>query len=43
MQLLHELNRLGTTVVVATHNETLVRRHPAPALVLDAGRLTVRP
>ena len=43
MQLLHELNRLGTTVVVATHNETLVRRHPAPALVLDDGRLKVRP
>ena len=42
MQLLRELNRLGTTVVVATHNETLVRRHPAAALVLDEGRLSVR-
>ncbi len=39
MQLLKELNRLGTTIVVATHNESLVRRYPAPALRLDRGRL----
>ncbi len=39
MQLLSELNRLGTTVIVATHNESLVRRHPAAALVLQEGRL----
>jgi len=39
MQLLRELNRLGTTVIVATHNESLVRRHPAAALVLEEGRL----
>ena len=39
MQLLHELNRLGTTVVVATHNASLVERHPAGTLVLEHGRL----
>jgi cell division transport system ATP-binding protein len=39
MQLLGELNRLGTTVVVATHSMALVRRHPARALVLHDGRL----
>ena len=39
MQLLRELNRLGTTAIVATHNEALVARHPARALRLDAGRL----
>ena len=39
MLLLAELNRLGTSVVVATHNASLVARHPAPALVLQAGRL----
>jgi cell division transport system ATP-binding protein len=42
MQLLNELNRLGTTVVVATHNDALVARHPAPALRLSQGRLVGR-
>ncbi len=39
MQLLKELNRLGTTVVVAAHTAALVARHPAPALELEAGQL----
>jgi cell division transport system ATP-binding protein len=39
MQLLKEMNRLGTTVVVATHNDALVSRHPAPSLRLRHGRL----
>ena len=39
MQLLKEMNRLGTTVVVATHNDALVARHPAPALRLSRGQL----
>ena len=39
MMLLKELNRLGTTVVVATHNDALVARHPAAALRLAQGRL----
>jgi cell division transport system ATP-binding protein len=39
MHLFKELNRLGTTVVVATHNEPLVARHPAPVLRLEHGRL----
>ncbi|MBV9537870.1 MAG: ATP-binding cassette domain-containing protein [Acidisphaera sp.] len=39
MRLLNELNRLGTTVIVATHNERLVGRHPGPALRLSRGRL----
>jgi cell division transport system ATP-binding protein len=37
--LLHEMNRLGTTVVVATHSEDLVEQWPAPSLTLDRGRL----
>lgn len=39
MQLFKEMNRIGTTVIVATHNESLVERHPAPALQIAAGRL----
>jgi cell division transport system ATP-binding protein len=39
MQLLKEMNRLGATVVVATHNDALVKRHPGWALRLDQGRL----
>jgi cell division transport system ATP-binding protein len=35
--LLTELNRLGTTVVIATHNDALVERFPGPELHLDAG------
>ena len=38
MQLFKEMNRIGTTVIVATHNETLVGRHPAPALHISNGR-----
>jgi cell division transport system ATP-binding protein len=40
MQLFKEMNRIGTTVIVATHNEALVERHPAPALHIFDGRLT---
>jgi cell division transport system ATP-binding protein len=39
MQLFKEMNRLGTSVVVATHNDALVARHPAPSLRLEHGRL----
>lgn len=39
MHLFEELNRMGTTVVVATHNQALVERLGHPHLTLDAGRL----
>ncbi|HYF06700.1 MAG TPA: ATP-binding cassette domain-containing protein, partial [Acetobacteraceae bacterium] len=37
--LLTEMNRLGTTVVVATHSDDLPARHPARVLMLESGRL----
>jgi cell division transport system ATP-binding protein len=40
MYLFEELNRLGTTVVVATHSETLLTRFKHPRLLLDNGELS---
>ncbi len=39
MQLFHEMNRLGATVIVATHNDALVARHPGRTLRLAEGQL----
>ncbi len=39
MQLFREMNRLGTTVVVATHNQGLLAKQQAPILRLHHGRL----
>jgi cell division transport system ATP-binding protein len=37
-----ELNRLGTTVLIATHHQDLVARSNRPVLHLDRGRLTLK-
>ncbi|MBV1838309.1 cell division ATP-binding protein FtsE [Acetobacter estunensis] len=39
LTMLRELTAMGTTVIVATHNDALVRRYPAPALHLEHGKL----
>ncbi len=39
MLLITALNRMGTTMVIATHNMQLVQRYPAPRLEIAAGRL----
>ncbi|MBU6398115.1 MAG: cell division ATP-binding protein FtsE [Rhodospirillales bacterium] len=39
MLLITALNKLGTTVIVATHNTGLVKRYPFPRLSLEHGRL----
>jgi cell division transport system ATP-binding protein len=37
--LLRELNRLGSTVIIATHNDAQVGRYSGPALRLSQGTL----
>jgi cell division transport system ATP-binding protein len=39
LKLFVELNRLGTTVLIASHDQDLVARSGMPTLRLDAGRL----
>jgi len=43
MHLFEELNRLGTTVVIATHNEAIVQEFRWPVLKIDNGRLKIIP
>ena len=43
IQLFIELHKLGTSVVVATHNETLTARFPFSRLHLEHGTLAVLP
>lgn len=43
MHLFTELHKLGTTIVVATHNLELVRRYPHPTLHMDEGMLALSP
>ena len=40
LYLLEELNKIGTTVLIATHNDALVSRFKFPTMRLEDGRLT---
>ena len=42
LRLFVELNRMGTTVLIASHDEDLVARSGRPVLHLENGRLTAR-
>lgn len=41
LKLFAELNKIGTTVVLATHDASLMRQHAAPCLKLKDGHLEV--
>ncbi len=43
MYLFEELNKLGSTVLIATHNEALVGRFGHRQLRIDSGRLLTKP
>lgn len=43
MHLFEELNKLGTTIVVATHNEAMVSQLGHPVMRLDGGHLAISP
>ncbi len=42
LYLFEEMNKLGTTIVIATHNEALISRFGHPQLHLEGGELLVR-
>lgn len=42
MHLFEQLNRMGTTIVIATHNPLIMEKFQHPRLVLDAGKLEVQ-
>lgn len=41
MNLFEQLNRMGTTIVIATHSQTIMNKFNHPRMVLDAGSLTI--
>ncbi|HEY9163147.1 MAG TPA: ATP-binding cassette domain-containing protein, partial [Magnetovibrio sp.] len=43
MHLFEELNKLGTTIVVATHNEAMVQQLGHPVMRIDGGTIKVTP
>ncbi len=43
LYLFEELNRLGTTVVIATHNASLIDRFGYPTILLRDGQVTMQP
>jgi len=42
MHLFEQLNRMGTTIVIATHNQTIMDKFGHARLVLDSGHLSVQ-
>lgn len=41
MNLFDQLNRMGTTIVIATHNQRIMEKFNHPRLILDKGKLNV--
>lgn len=41
MKLFDQLNRMGTTIVIATHSQQIMERFEHPRMILDSGRLHI--
>ena len=41
MHLFEQLNRMGTTIVIATHNQSILDKFSHPRMILDAGHLHI--
>lgn len=41
MNLFEQLNRMGTTIVIATHNQAIMEQFNHPRMILDRGQLQV--
>lgn len=41
MNLFEQLNRMGTTIVIATHNQTIMEKFNHPRMILDDGALRI--
>jgi len=42
MHLFEQLNRTGTTIVIATHSKNIMKKFEHPRLILDAGNIHVQ-
>jgi cell division transport system ATP-binding protein len=43
MNLFEQLNRMGTTIVIATHSQAIMEQFNHPRMVLDSGNLHIEP
>jgi cell division transport system ATP-binding protein len=41
--LFEQLNRMGTTIVIATHDQQMLQKFKHPRLILNSGELTIEP
>ena len=43
LNLFEQLNRMGTTIIIASHNTIMIEKFNYPCMILDHGRLTIEP
>lgn len=43
LNLFEQLNRMGTTIIIASHNTVMIEKFNYPCMMLNGGRLSVQP